>query len=77
MHRTYHVSRMPTADRRLRILLDWTLAMFFHRDIVSLSDFENPRQQFREAARAEMDQHAPPPAVPGQRDARPRTGAQH
>jgi NADH dehydrogenase len=58
MHRTYHVMRMPTTDRRLRILLDWTLAMFFHREIVSLSDFENPRQQFREAARAEMSHHA-------------------
>jgi NADH:ubiquinone reductase (H+-translocating) len=80
MHRTYHVSRMPTADRRLRILLDWTLAMFFHRDIVSLSDSENPRQQFREAARAEMETHHEPPpapaapAVPDQREPRTRTG---
>ena len=72
MHRTYHVSRMPTTDRRLRIVLDWTLAMFFHRDIVSLSDFENPRAQFREAARAEMSAHQPVAQVPEQRAAAPR-----
>ena len=26
MHRTYHVSRMPTVNRKVRVLADWTLA---------------------------------------------------
>ncbi|HVA60752.1 MAG TPA: NAD(P)/FAD-dependent oxidoreductase [Mycobacteriales bacterium] len=53
MHRIYHVSRMPTSDRKLQVTLDWGLAMFFRRDIVSLGDCENPRRQFREAVREE------------------------
>ena len=29
MHRTYHVSRVPTFNRKVRVVLDWTLALFF------------------------------------------------
>jgi NADH dehydrogenase len=36
MHRTYHVSRVPTFNRKARVVADWTLALFFRRDIVSL-----------------------------------------
>ena len=34
MHRTYHVSRVPTFNRKVRVVLDWTLALFFKRDVV-------------------------------------------
>ena len=34
MHRTYHMSRMPTFNKKVRVVLDWTLALFFRRDIV-------------------------------------------
>lgn len=50
MHRTYHLSRMPTVNRKLRITMDWTLALFFHREIVSLAELERPRQEFELAA---------------------------
>jgi NADH dehydrogenase len=50
MHRTYHVSRMPTLNRKVRVIADWTLALFFRREIVSLGGFEHPRQRFVEAA---------------------------
>ena len=50
MHRTYHVSRMPTFNRKVRVVADWTLALFFHREIVSLGDFANPRRDFEAAA---------------------------
>ena len=50
MHRTYHVSRMPTFNRKVRVIADWTLALFFHREIVSLGDFDNPRKDFEAAA---------------------------
>jgi NADH dehydrogenase len=52
MHRTYHVARLPTTNRKLRVLADWTLALFFRREIVSLGSFADPREDFqREAAR--------------------------
>jgi NADH dehydrogenase len=50
MHRTYHMTRMPTTNRKVRVIADWTLALFFHREIVSLGAFENPRRDFEEAA---------------------------
>jgi NADH dehydrogenase len=51
MHRTYHVSRMPTFNRKVRVIADWTLALFFRREVVSLGSFTNPRQDFIEAAK--------------------------
>ncbi|WP_239334118.1 NAD(P)/FAD-dependent oxidoreductase [Frankia sp. CiP3] len=50
MHRTYHLSRVPTFNRKARVLADWTLALFFRREIVSLGAFADPRAGFREAA---------------------------
>jgi NADH:ubiquinone reductase (H+-translocating) len=51
MHRTYHLSRVPTFNRKVRVVLDWTLALFFPREIVSLGQFADPRAQFEDAAR--------------------------
>jgi NADH dehydrogenase len=46
MHRTYHLSRMPTFNRKVRVLLDWTLALFFRREVVSLGQLHQPRREF-------------------------------
>jgi NADH:ubiquinone reductase (H+-translocating) len=51
MHRTYHVSRVPTLNRKIRVVLDWTLALFFKRDVVSLGSLQRPREEFSEATR--------------------------
>src|SRR5918999_1849765 len=50
LHRTYHLSRIPTFNRKVRVLLDWTLALFFRREIVSLGALQRPREQFVLAA---------------------------
>jgi NADH dehydrogenase len=46
IHRTYHVSRMPTFNRKVRVIADWTLALFFRREIVSLGTFADPKRDF-------------------------------
>ncbi|MBP2702195.1 NAD(P)/FAD-dependent oxidoreductase [Microbispora sp. RL4-1S] len=51
MHRTYHLSRMPTINKRTRILMDWTLGLFFPREIISLGAIQHPREEFTLAAR--------------------------
>jgi NADH dehydrogenase len=51
MHRTYHVSRVPTFNRKVRVVADWTLALFFRREVVSLGSLQHPREEFSEAAR--------------------------
>jgi NADH:ubiquinone reductase (H+-translocating) len=50
MHRTYHVSRVPTFGRKLNVVVDWTQALFFRREIVSLWGMHAPFQEFQEAA---------------------------
>ncbi|WP_268977959.1 NAD(P)/FAD-dependent oxidoreductase [Streptomyces sp. GS7] len=50
MHRVYHLSRVPTLNRKARILAEWTLAGLFKREIVSLGSLENPRAEFELAA---------------------------
>jgi NADH:ubiquinone reductase (H+-translocating) len=50
MHRTYHLSRVPTVNRKVRVLADWTLAIFFPREVVSLGQLQQPRREFELAA---------------------------
>ncbi|WP_268255698.1 NAD(P)/FAD-dependent oxidoreductase [Streptomyces griseocarneus] len=50
MHRAYHLSRVPTFNRKMRVLAEWTLAGLFKREIVSLGSLENPRAEFELAA---------------------------
>ncbi len=51
MHRTYHMSRMPTFARKAQVLVDWTQAFFFRREIVSLWGMHEPFQEFQSAAK--------------------------
>jgi NADH dehydrogenase len=50
LHRTYHVSRMPTFNRKVRVLADWTAALFFRREIVALGQLHEPRTEFEQAS---------------------------
>src|SRR5919202_1875939 len=69
MHRTYHVSRVPTFNRKARVVADWTLSLFFAREIVSLGALQNPRRDFELAAlpapvAASPQRREPVPDVP-------------
>ncbi len=61
MHRTYHVSRMPTFNRKVRVVADWTGAMLLRREIVSLGQLQQPRTEFEQAAGERTD---PTPGAP-------------
>ncbi|WP_277741934.1 NAD(P)/FAD-dependent oxidoreductase [Streptomyces sp. LX-29] len=50
MHRAYHLSRVPTFNRKARVFAEWALAGLFKREIVSLGSLENPRAEFELAA---------------------------
>ena len=49
MHRTYHLSRMPTVNRKVRVLADWTAALFFPREVVALGQVNDPKAEFARA----------------------------
>jgi NADH:ubiquinone reductase (H+-translocating) len=50
--RTYYLGRLPRIERRLRVTLDWTLDLFFPRDIVQLPVWTRREEQANRSARA-------------------------
>ena len=42
--RTYHLYQLPLLSRKLRVVTDWTVALFFRRDIAELSVLTDPRK---------------------------------
>jgi NADH dehydrogenase len=50
MHRTYHLLRVPTFNRKVRVASDWSLALFFRREVVTLGSWTDPKAGFRRVA---------------------------
>jgi NADH:ubiquinone reductase (H+-translocating) len=67
MHRAYHVSRVPTFNRKARVIGDWTMASLFRREIISLGQLQDPRREFLFAANTGSAGRLAPP-----REDRPR-----
>jgi NADH:ubiquinone reductase (H+-translocating) len=42
--RTYHLYQLPLLTRKLRVVVDWTTALFFRRDIAELSMLGHPQR---------------------------------
>ncbi|HEV7703953.1 MAG TPA: NAD(P)/FAD-dependent oxidoreductase [Gemmatimonadaceae bacterium] len=55
--RTYYLLQMPRWDRRLRIVLDWTVALFFRPDITKVDLAVEHDQILRESGRAGSATH--------------------
>ena len=52
MHRSYHMTRIPTLNRKVRVVADWTLALVLSRETVALGELHEPRRRFEHAATA-------------------------
>ena len=42
--RTYHLYQLPLISRKLRVVADWTVALFFRRDIAQLGTLGHPKR---------------------------------
>ncbi len=42
--RTYHLYQLPLLSRKLRVVVDWTVSLFFRRDIVELGQLGHPQR---------------------------------
>lgn len=62
MHRTYHMWAMPSFNRKARILLDWTTALIFDREMVALGSLQSPRESFITAATGDASKPKKTPA---------------
>jgi NADH dehydrogenase len=40
--RTYHLYQLPLVSRKLRVVVDWTVALCFRRDVAELGTLEHP-----------------------------------
>lgn len=49
--RTYHLLQLPTLARKARVVIDWTIALFFPRDIAHLGSLGSVRAPEREVTR--------------------------
>ncbi|HEV8559469.1 MAG TPA: NAD(P)/FAD-dependent oxidoreductase [Actinophytocola sp.] len=45
-HRGYHVARVPTFNRKARVVADWLLGGLFRREVISMGQISNPRAEF-------------------------------
>jgi NADH dehydrogenase len=53
LHRTYHMSKVPTTRRKVQVLTDWTIAFLFKRDVTSLWSMHEPTRAFAATAKGE------------------------
>lgn len=65
MHRTYHMSRIPSFNRKVRVLADWTLAFLLRREVVALGQLHTPRQDFAHVTPPLPADGSVPAPVPG------------
>jgi NADH dehydrogenase len=42
--RSYHLYQLPLLTRKLRVVVDWTISLFFRRDIVELGTLGHPQR---------------------------------
>jgi NADH:ubiquinone reductase (H+-translocating) len=42
--RSYHLYQLPLVQRKLRVVVDWTIALFFRRDIAELGQLGHPEK---------------------------------
>jgi len=56
--RTIYLLKLPGLERKVRVALDWTLDLFFHRDIVLLKAFTNQANNRRTSGASGPTSHA-------------------
>lgn len=59
LHRTYHMSKVPTLRRKVSVVTDWTIAFAFKRDVTSLWPTHEPRHDFSAVARGNLPSQRP------------------
>lgn len=45
--RTYYMMQMPKLERRIRLIIDWTVALFFKNDVAKLDLYVEPKPAMR------------------------------
>jgi NADH dehydrogenase len=51
-HRGYHVMKVPTFNRKARVVADWLLGGLFRREVISMGQISDPRAEFARVTRS-------------------------
>lgn len=43
--RTYYLANLPTFQKKIRVMADWTLDIFFKRDVTMLKSFVEEKEE--------------------------------
>ena len=43
--RTIYLSKLPRLEKKVRVALDWTLDLFFSKDLCQFSEIRSPRRE--------------------------------
>jgi NADH dehydrogenase len=63
VRRSYYLFQMPQLSRRVRIVIDWTVQLFFHNDVVQL-DLQREKDALRMTATGRPPAEDKPPTTP-------------
>jgi NADH dehydrogenase len=46
--RTYYLANLPTIEKKIRVMIDWTIDLFFNRDVTKLKTFVTPEKRWKQ-----------------------------
>jgi NADH dehydrogenase len=61
------MSRIPSFNRKVRVLADWTLAFVLRREVISLGQLHTPREEFTHVTPPLSDDRTAEPVGAGSR----------
>jgi NADH:ubiquinone reductase (H+-translocating) len=53
--RTYYLATLPTVEKKIRVMIDWTIDLFFKRDVTKLKTFVAEEKRWKQEEEEEQD----------------------
>jgi len=53
--RTYYLANLPTIEKKIRVIIDWTIDLFFKRDVTKLKTFVAEEKRWKQEEQEEQD----------------------
>lgn len=51
--RTYYLANLPTIEKKVRVMIDWTIDLFFKRDVTKLKMFVAEEKRWKQEEKQE------------------------
>lgn len=54
--RTYYLANLPTIEKKIRVVIDWTIDLFFKRDVTKLKTFVGEEKKWKQEEEQEQEE---------------------